>query len=126
MSAIFPIQVPGILAAGQEVTMAPVGEALTLDRLTVAVDTAPSGGDLVVRVQKTSGASPTQYLEVTIADGQKSGSATGPVLVELAQSDVWYVRIVTPSNAQWLSGWAEAGTVQVGSAPSTVWTRMDF
>jgi hypothetical protein len=93
---------PGELSDSQEIEVSGFDFPITIDRLAPELGVAPSG-TFTIRVQDETGATPANYIEATIASGQKSGTA-GTGTVEIAAGGTIYVRIVTANGAEWLLG----------------------
>lgn len=100
----YEINHPGTLTAAAEYRFGPFASDITISRFVPAVSQPPAGGTCVVRVQDGTGASPSEFIEATIADGQTvATAATGTVGVPAGS--VVFVRIVSNAGgAEFLRG----------------------
>jgi hypothetical protein len=100
----YEINHPGELAAALEVEIGPFASDITISSFAPAVSVAPSGGTCVVRVQNLTGASPTQSIAATIADGDFVATP-GTGTVEVEAGSTLFVRIVSNAGgAEFLRG----------------------
>ncbi len=113
--------IPGILSDSDELEIDLGAAAITITSLTPQCLTAPSSTSMVMRVQDETGASPTNYIQASVAAGATIGTTvTGDVPI-VALGSV-FIRIVTASSAQWLqsvSTYATGGTA-TGSTLATL------
>ena len=120
---ILPFQKAGILVAADEVQVLAPGLASAVVRFAPTVDVAPVGTPLVLRVQDVTGASPTGYVEATIAAGAKVATP-GTGSFNVAAGATVYVRVVSgpvgANAASWLSGYFETSGADAGTAFCTV------
>lgn len=118
-----PIELTGQLLAGAEAQVIGPATASAVTRFAPAVEVAPVGTPLVLRVQDASGASPTGYLQATIPAGAKVATpATGSFNVGAGATI--YVRVVsgpTGANAaSYLGGYFETTGAASGGTFCTV------
>ena len=86
-----------------DLPVAPAGYVGTVTQVYVTVTDAPSGGTVTLSVRNATGGGGSG-ISVTIADGSKSGTATGALA--LTGTEALYLRISAESGAsENLSGW---------------------
>lgn len=119
---VLVLQLDGALSNGQEQQF-PLNltGAITVERISGAVRTAPGGGALTFRLQKQTGASPTDYIQATISSGQLIGLVAAGAIANVT-SDL-FLRIVTANGAQSLTVTAE--TVEAVAGRSLLSFNLD-
>lgn len=83
----------GILAAGDELVLSGFSAGVTLTRFAPLVEVAPTGSNLVLRLQGASGAAVTPNLEATILAGAKLSSSPPVGAVPIAAGGSIIVRV---------------------------------
>ena len=105
--SLFGLHYPGVLSDGLEWKLGPWDGDVEITELAPFVVVPPSGGPLVLRIQNETGASPGQYLEATMADGDDLLTAPASGSVAIAEGSEAYVRVVSSNGAQILGGYME-------------------
>ncbi len=98
---VLVLDVDGSVSATNEFTFPGLASAITISRLAPACQQSPSGGDLTVRVQDETGASPGNYIEAIITDGNALGTAVAGT-VPIAAAGTIFLRVVGSNGAGFL------------------------
>lgn len=114
---IIPISKAGMLAQYDEIELKGSASAYRIVRFAPAVEVAPIGGDLVLRVQNLSGIAPTFYLEATIVDGQRTCTPVTGLMAIAGGASFWIHVVSAPvaSPPSWLIGYVEDSVEPTGA-----------
>lgn len=118
------VSIAGLLDgwAATDFLVMPAGGVGTLTEVFFAVTDAPSGGSVALALRNATGGGGAG-ISATIADGQKTATATGSVV--LTGAEAVYLRVVSASgSAMNLSGWFAFDQVVAGIPTLTNLTRV--